>query len=315
MKEIYLTLIFLLLMIVSGCSRSKLPVNPVNSSTGDSLIWINSWQLLGPVDIDLAATLNFASEDSFVQKGLELLKENNTIRFEPVHLPMQGLSFNKEFPVKSPASIFMACTIRSDENKEMVLMFSAFQKGICWLNGQLIDQTKWKETRMRDREEFTLISLKKGDNFLLFEISITELNEKRKRWHLDCCITTPDRGEKVFKTTNNSLFLARSCIHSWDQLHVYTGMHKNIKASITDLQGNEIVRYRYIAGNMVHNYASLPIPDTPAGIYTCRIFTGKDTLSECFFYGNMDSVFNHSVLDEYRQLKEISPGIRQTPKR
>ncbi len=302
-------LFLLSLLCLLGCIKSKIPCHIVAEDLSDSLHWIDSWQLLGPFYSDSICSKSPHAEDflekygysendleaaDFITCGNKFLEVKSVSEFKRVDMPMHGLYLDEIYPSDCPGSVYLGCILHSSVEQEVAFLFTSYQKGKLWLNGDLIYQSKWKSTRTKYREEFVNVRLLKGQNFVVFKVSISEIpqNVNHKRWRFDFCMTSVDRALKLYNVVYNHSFLGRTCIDT-KELHLYVGPYSRMDYSVSLLEKNRDIQLRKKETKEMDGHITVMMPDTLVPeLYTCCLLVGEDTLRERFFFGNIDSTFS-----------------------
>ncbi len=314
--------LFILLIsffIFHSCTE-KIQVNQIDNIVEDSLYWPENWQVLGPlyidsmnsvevVDYDFFYSFGFCEDsldyDDFLKCGSLIRKSDTVVIFSPLKLQKQGLLIDEIFPIDSfPGSVYLGSIWETTEAQEIILSFTSYQTGKLWLNGDLIYCSDWKSTRTRYREEFVRIKLKKGNNFMLFKISKEKDSKDISplRWRFDCSYSTTEKGKSVFTKVYKNTFLRRNLVDKGGQLEFYSGIYNGDPWDIIISGITDTICFSGQA-HAIDSFHRIDMPDSLSeGLYRCYFIVKNDTLSETFFYGDIDSFFA-GLCDKYNRMR------------
>lgn len=200
---------------------------------------------------------------------------------------------------------YLATTINSISDCQVALNISAYQSAKFWLNGVEIYNIEWKRGRNFYREDFLPVTLKKGENFLLVKLSVSDKKYIPPQWKFEVDISNLETSKKIFADSYVKYFLRRSLVDKGHTLKLYTGPFSNDKTKFKILSskddslkitGESSVDRKN--GNMTIDLSKYRLP---SGLYTCEMLVDKRKFSQDFFIGNIDHYLD--------SLKQMYAGI------
>lgn len=319
---------FLVIFLLGSFCCSKHPnSNEIDISLlqADSLIRLHQWSLLGPfypdsniavldrINQDLLLPYGKTEKDltninKFVFFGKELSKDKS-FQLSDVYIPHYILDLEKYFKIEPPISAYLGCHIESSATNQVALNISAYQSAKFWLNGEEIYNIEWKRGRSKFREDYVPITLKKGSNFLLIKLSVSDIKYTPAQWRIEVDISSLETAKKNFSSCYAKHFIRNSLVEGDNLLKIYTGPF-----SITDVCINlykkgssEIIFNDRLSPNRKTGDINIPLSEQHLkdGIYTCELITDDNRFQQDFFFGDIDLYFD-SLQQEYRNLKGLT---------
>ncbi len=211
-------------------------------------------------------------EKSLRSKNLIAENHFNSILFgsEPV------FNFDHLFKEIKLASVYLACEIESDQEREIALISGARDITKIWLNHQLV--TEFTSTRWVEKyTDISRIKLKKGNNLLLVKVS------RHMGWGLSLSLTNLENAKRMEKENFNVRLLSSRIIPFQGNLKKRNGaisLDDAKEIRLLDAKGEELP-WNGFNGNTV------TLDEFKEGLYTIEAkFTDK-TRKEDFYIGNI----------------------------
>lgn len=309
-KKIILTSIFFLLLNLLGCHHPHITTFvDIEALESDTLIRLHNWAILAPLlpDTNIAplqrinqdllteygeSENNIASMNHFISIGKSVQQRDSSTTISQIEMPLHILDLKNFFAIDPPMTAYLATQIESSENSEVALNMSAYQSARFWLNGEEIYNIDWKRGRNFYREEFVPVTLKKGHNFLLVKLSVSDKIYRSPQWKLEVDISNIKTAKKLFYSAYSHHFLRNSLMNTKDSLRLYTGafskdtgkyqiFHKSSDKLISE--GN--IRAERKTGEMNILLSKQELED---GLYTCKLAFEDRLFSQVFFVGDID---------------------------
>jgi len=311
--------ILLLFLIFSGfsCKRGIIYTSNV---TNDVTV-LNKWQILGPFPSQ--GQTKFLNVDNLKEFGLKelnvtfdefckirrssLLDSGSIDRLflnQYIYSGDRYINFNKLFKVNNyTGNVYCGCIIKSSINTSMRLNFSSNDGEKIWLNHELIC-TLDNPKVLKSYEQYLLVNLKKGDNFLLIKINNLFLNNLFDEWSM-CAILEKESAEGLNRHVEylmnefNHKFLNSSIISKKDSLKLFEYFPLN-NCTLT-IQDNEL-KGTCISTKINNNDWEKDISYLKDGLYIAKLMVDSLTFSQSFYKGDLIIAIKNQI-SELQDLK------------
>ncbi len=319
----------LMLMCLLFCKCSKVyDVNSLNVDDldQDTLIRLHDWYVLAPLYPDTSYAildrinqdllLQYGSKESaianmndFISVGREIADDHPAFKFSKVSMPHHLLDLGNYFEIKPPVGAYLGCCVKSDENVDVVLNMSAYQSAKFWVNGKEVHRVEWKRGRSKFREEYVPVTLKKGLNFLLVKLLVSDVKYNPKQWQLEVDVSGMATAKRLFSSCYGKHFIRNSLVKRNGVLKLYLGpwCSQNIGVKIFEKGSGEIVYCKKMQGDGITGNVVVPFSDgiMEEGFYVCEMFASSHHYRQDFFYGDIGHYYD-SLKQKYFSLKGLS---------
>ncbi|QIL41615.1 hypothetical protein G7074_21520 [Pedobacter sp. HDW13] len=282
---------------LDSCKKNVLPVNDVpDVQRTDGSIMIRNWLLTGP----------FLDSTKFNQDGYKdfskssIFSSTNSINYYQAkdYIPLNSvLNTNKQ------AGSYAACTIKSEVEQDVALLFGMHGSLKLWLNSKLVRE-ETNPTQISKNRYIVRVHLKKGNNDLLVKLFSQTDAQISWTFHLDVASIDYVRkyafGADFFSISEHYLIGKDNSLSLRFKYPAFIPSTRPVQLQIKDVTGHTVINKTLPAGK----HWSLALNDLKNGAYKCRLIADLDTIQQCFIFGDHRKVFN-----EYQsQIKPMLSG-------
>ncbi|MGD1044570.1 MAG: hypothetical protein ABR936_04465 [Bacteroidota bacterium] len=301
-KFVFLPFIFFLF----GCNTDKTKTNIINMNdlNQDGRIIIRSWQVLGPfpsagksscLDNDDLESFGYMessiSYNDFVNISADKKKSGIVLSEKFINTLINSespcIDINEIFGYAPDSSIngnaYLACTIESNKDTSVRLDFSSDDGAKVWLNNQQLLRIE-KNRALVDYENYLLLKLKKGSNFLL-----TKVYNSMGDWKMYAKLENDskeslNRYYTILKLLTNHNFFMQSILDTSSCLIFSDRLPKaNYPLSIAD-RNNKIAFQEIFNTN---EKSKIDCSALKEGEYYASIIVNEDTYEQVIYKGDI----------------------------
>jgi len=294
-----------------------------SSFENDSLIRISNWHVMLPFYPDtLLPVLERQNQDFFqsfgsseneiknLQDFLSLSeKTGNDLILGTINIPLYIFDFSKIENFSPPMSCYLATTIKSHAQLSAVITMSAYQSCKLWVNGELVYISDWKRGRSKYREDFVPVNLKKGGNFVMVKLTVSDMDYQPAQWRFEADITNESYAKYLFNTEFRRYFIKNSLIAPGESLKLYAGPYENGKIIVFE-DSNAVIDQDF----HIHSFnrsISIDLSNLNYGLHRCKMIIGSSILEQDFFYGDLDEYYEEKE-KEYKKIANNLTEIEQS---
>lgn len=332
MKNIFYTLLNLSIAfsLLSSCSKE---INVVDLSylKGDTLINIPDWKILSSFYLDTLLSVETATNYNYLEKygvsefeiyslnyfesiSEKIVSEDDSKIFQSLEINRDGLNISDFAEKKEQSAIYLATNINTTDSVKAVLNLSAYQSAVIYLNGENIYNISWKKGRTFFREDYVPISLKKGTNFILVKVILSDPNYAPSNWFWQADISCIRASKDIYLQSYSKFFLRRSLVNKSENLDIYLGpfIHDNVKVSIYKKKHpNKRITFKDQNVKTKEGITSIELSshDLSDGLYICEIVLDKTIYEQDFFLGDID-LYAENLWENYNKFSTLTPEYR-----
>jgi hypothetical protein len=287
----------------------------------DSLIRITNWYALLPFRPDtLLPVLERENQDFLIQFGKSENQIKNIQDFISIQ-PVDSLKFGSIEVLKHifdlaliekltpPMSCYLATTIQCNKQLSAVIAMSAYQSCKIWVNGDLIGTTDWKRGRSEYREDFIPVRLKRGNNFVMLKVTVSDTDYQPAQWKFEVDIANLLYAKKLYNSEFRRYFIKKSLLSSGDSLKLYAGPYEKLHVIISNTHQEFINKEFNI--NSFNRSLSIDVTNLSEGLYQCKITVDSILLAQDFYYGDFDKYYREKYT-QYRKMGTYLNEVEQS---
>lgn len=291
----------------------------------DTLLRIHNWYILAPFFPDSTLPVFYRQQqdlllrygkkegdmrslNDFLSFGNDIHKEDTAVMCGDIYMPLHMLDLTAYITAKPPVTAYMACIIELHDSCSAVIAMSAYQSCKLYLNGVNIYEVEWKRGRSKYREEFVPIKLKKGENFVLLKLTMSDTKYSPAQWGLEFDVIKSSFAKNLYAEEYRKHFIRRSLVEGGDTMKLYTGPYSSdcFEVELIEKEAGKIYSKGKYYAEFKNGLICIPLSkEMPSGLYNCKTTVSNELFIQEFFCGDIDKYFS-KLKWQYQTLRNIT---------
>jgi len=293
------------LLLLFGCrctfSKNDVPTNLIELSDDLPVVQVKNWRITEAffgdsavagklVDVNFLSGVRESESDVTPRNLTDRNFNSRAIKSTDAGIPIDRL-FGKE----ANAAVYLYCELESRTAQDVRILFSGIQESKIWMNNQFVYQSRWRSVQSKHYQEYVPVGLKRGKNFLLVKVALSDRVTAGIRWNFNMFVGTKKYAQESFLKDYRFTILDEPVTK--DSARLYLGPYANddVFVKVADMSNHDAIPWtKRTKGNDREAQSGLRAISL-AGIdreclYRISVRMGKDTLAQDFIFGDYANV-------------------------
>lgn len=310
-KRILHFVLFIAYLSSSSCIKKELSeVNKIKFNNDVDHVQLENWHFLGPFSKDSAETenpididflkLRSGKGEAEIDKSelLEIANDDSLIVSGLLKSKATGVNI-LDYIEKKEGVVYLFCTIESKSDQDINFVFSGIQHAKLWLNNQFVYESEWKRNQSKYYEEYLPVKLKKGDNFLLLKLVLSDATSSSANWKFNFFASTNKYAKANYIKDYRFSILKESVIDG--SLTAYLGPFINERIDYNIFDDDKTLVKHSRAGAKGHKNGTISVDINSLlkdRLYQIQFNIDEETIAQDFYYGDFNAIFTE-ISDQY----------------